>query len=460
MQPPKNTRARLAITAGALALAGVALLLLRDVGPAGTERVERRIAPIAEAAPDHAALVAPGVASRTSTPSEPVEEADPAAAAAPPAGADDDAPPGRSCIRVVVTGDGRSLGPRTVLVERTRNNWLFADALAGDRAHRVPLDAEGAVEVCGLEPGSHVVALLGTTMDTHQARVELGEERGAVVELELGAGRLFGTVVGPDGAPVEGACVTVWRRPSGHGLALAFTDAQGRYDLDGLPEGTFQASAYFDGDTYGRRQDARKATLAEGEERELDLGIGPDVHTWTGTVRTSWGDPVTAVGASRIGLSFVSTGGGAGRPADVDAEGRFEVRLRSGTYKALVRPPGHPSQISVPTLHEVGESDGAFDVVLPGARLEGRVLAAPDGASPTAAQPGEGHSVRAHLEGHTYPAAFFRVPVGRDGRYAFDGMEAGTWRIGISREPLVSYRTLRIEPGADRVTLDLASAPR
>ncbi|MEM1452254.1 MAG: carboxypeptidase regulatory-like domain-containing protein [Planctomycetota bacterium] len=458
-----NARTRWIAVVSVLALAALALLVSRGGESATGARVERR-AESPTATPSEAAeLSAPEVGVRASSPQEtpaPAEVEAPAAAAPEPAVDAEDGAPGPGCIRVVVTRDGARMPQQTILVERTRNNWLFAEALEGDAAQRVLTDAAGEVEVCGLEPGSHVVALLEPAGGTHQGRAELGEDEGAVVEIELGTGRLFGTVIGEDGAPVEGACVSIWRRASRGGLALAFTDAQGRYDVDGLGDGTLQASAYFDGNTYGQRQDAKTVTLEAGEERELDLGVGPDVFTWTGTVRTTWGAPVTAAGSSRVGLSFVPTVGGALWSAKVDADGRFEVRLREGTYAPLVTPPGHPSRIRLQEPFEVGETDGVRDIVLPGSRLEGRVTAGPDGAPPNAPERSEELVVRIHLDGHTYPAAFYDVPVGPDGRYAFDGLEPGDWRVGMGREPLTSFRTLRIEPGADRVTLDLSPLPR
>lgn len=137
------------------------------------------------------------------------------------------------------------------------------------------------------------------------------------------------------------------------------------------------------------------------------------------------------------------------RTTSADANGAFEAQIAPGSYEVWVTPPGHQRSVALEPL-EVDDADVDRDLVVPGARLAGQVVAA-SGA------PVKGRTVIAHLEGHTYSAAYFSVPVDDEGRYTFDGLGPGDWRVGVGGDGLDAETSVRIEEGVDAVTLDLVA---
>ena len=65
------------------------------------------------------------------------------------------------------------------------------------------------------------------------------------------------------------------------------------------------------------------------------------------------------------------------------------------------------------------------------------------------------HAVRAHRKGHRYPAAFRRAEIALDGTFAFDGLEAGVWRIGHRRTPLDAYVEVHVREEDVEVSVDV-----
>jgi len=82
-------------------------------------------------------------------------------------------------------------------------------------------------------------------------------------------------------------------------------------------------------------------------------------------------------------------------------------------------------------------------VIVPGARLSGR-LVVPAGLSAS--------HVSVRPKDHDYPAAFRDAVVNEDGTYVLDGLQAGTWVVGVWPHRLVEGDTVEVtiaegEPG-------------
>jgi protocatechuate 3,4-dioxygenase beta subunit len=124
-------------------------------------------------------------------------------------------------------------------------------------------------------------------------------------DVDLPVAAIRGTVRGPDGAPIASIQVQIMRDTFGanlmelDGLLSRYTDANGRYSLDGLIPGTYAVAAggtsspHIDESTYGR---VVRGGLQIDKDRVLDpidLKL-TSACTLTGIVRDSNGQPVAS----------------------------------------------------------------------------------------------------------------------------------------------------------------------
>ena len=138
------------------------------------------------------------------------------------------------------------------------------------------VDPEGRWEVRGLGAGSwELQALAADSGPSERARVELAATPGARVEkeLRLRAGRRLVGVVrdASSRAAVAGAHVAVEASPGEESVLVrtgAFTAADGRFELEGLPEAPVSISV--EADRYNRRI----VTLARGRT-EVEIALRP-----------------------------------------------------------------------------------------------------------------------------------------------------------------------------------------
>ncbi len=145
-------------------------------------------------------------------------------------------------------------------------------------------DYEGAYRLEGLGPGEWtLVAEVVRSGRRAQARATLADPPGEVeVDLEFGRGLVLSGVVLRRGEPVDGA----WVSASGGASpapASAQTDADGRFRLEGLAEGSYQVRA---ADGGGRAWALEQIELAADREIRLELASA----VVEGTVRDSRDD--------------------------------------------------------------------------------------------------------------------------------------------------------------------------
>ena len=172
----------------------------------------------------------------------------------------------------------------------------------------------------------------------------------ALGEVALAAGaRLAGRVLDPDGAPVAGAQVEVLREARMGGVetlqtpvlgAVASTDADGRYAVDGLPSDSLRVRARAEGLREGL---SAAQSLAPGTSRD-------DVDVLLGAVRSLRGSVRDADGAAVADAALRFLG------SDADP------RLRGVVGEARSTP------------------DGSFAMTLPAELSRGRLLAAAPGS--------------------------------------------------------------------------------
>jgi hypothetical protein len=247
--------------------------------------------------------------------------------------------------------------------------------------------------------------------------LRLGPARGDALRQEAIGGR----VIGPGGAPVEGALVTARfmfaRDPESdlHPQAQALSGPDGRFLLADLDPGAYVLRAARQGFAPGRlarirtgRTDAELVLSAGGrlEGTVRERGTGRPVAPFTVNVARASG-PWTFALASR---------------AFLDPEGRFEMGdLPAGRVRVTAIAPAHaPSEpVDVDIPEPPGGPARADVLVSPGGRIVGQVL------DRETRRPIPGASVE--VEGQPEPAASILPSRGEaaadaDGRFALDGV--------------------------------------
>ncbi|MGM0576567.1 MAG: carboxypeptidase regulatory-like domain-containing protein [Myxococcota bacterium] len=184
-------------------------------------------------------------------------------------------------------------------------------------------DAEGRFTLDGLLPGR--LQLLAEPSDGALAESDVldlvpgGVVRGVALNLPTG-GRLTGWVLGPDDVPVEGARVLVYA-PGASRPRRDVTDAEGAFDVDGLPEGEARVAVMKAGYAPARRVPAE---VIPGEANEVVVRLEP-APGFRGIVLGPDGRPA---GAAAIHLVPVDAGDDAARRPPVThthPDGHFVV---------------------------------------------------------------------------------------------------------------------------------------
>ncbi len=258
---------------------------------------------------------------------------------------------------------------------------IWNEDLGSATARRVRSSDDGAFEAGGFVPGPVGVRVEASgypVFDSSRAGGSwiVGNTEAVSLEIALPLGlAIDGRVVGPDGAPVDGASVEA-REPAGAAVSRGRTAASGRFRLRGVARvrGLYVAasSAAF----APARTPALEWEGADGPaEIRLELGRGVVV---AGLVRDPAGVPVAA---ARATVDLTGTWLGELHPAglhvETDASGRFRLGpLGPGRYPVLVQHPRFRPRADPLEIPDGARFDEIpLDVVLtPGERLEGAVV--------------------------------------------------------------------------------------
>lgn len=348
----------------------------------------------------------------------------------------------------IVLEDG-SPSARRGTVEISRSPGLRRTYLAGD----------GLFRFDGLDTETHGIRLTLDGLPEIRTNVFLPEDRGERREIHVGSGVLSGSVWDEDGRPVPGAQITLtWtsddlarEKSVIQETVRGTSDSDGRYRFDGLPAGKFAGGLRLlesDGDDemhYFRLEPA----LTRGESRRLDHGVPRPWPRWTGTLRARTG--AVHSGGETLFLESPSGNPSLTRRA-VAEDGTFDIRLPPGHYAFEIRMPDG-------TRAPLGEADITGDVerdlVLPGARVAGRVFRAETGALVQERARFLGVSARyAGPEDRADRDAW----VDEHGSFVIDALEPGVYLLNT--HPLVvdgGRDSLRFEllAGQDELVLDV-----
>jgi len=241
--------------------------------------------------------------------------------------------------QVVVTPGGTSCPRGTVSLH----------AAAGERDGSAEIEADGHVQLRGLLPGSYEVAVRcdGFVSAEKYAPVVVADKPLEGLRWDVAPGRAIrGAVTSAKGEPVP--AISVMARAKGEpgartsGMAVADSDARGRFELAGLLPGKYEVSLYAKGPGRAIPSKPLEVTLPEGQDLEdirLELQPAGQVR---GEVRDVHGNPV-----ARAQVSLQSPGRGGVRAMTGDdgtfhapeaAAGEYRVTASRGGVK--LRAPG------------------------------------------------------------------------------------------------------------------------
>jgi len=301
-------------------------------------------------------------------------------------------------------------------------------------------DAEGRFQVEGIPPGPvRVVATADGMAASVPLPLELAPgqvESGLTLALRL-PGRITGEVLDDAGRPMPG------RPVHANGMAEqtyhdTVTDASGRFEIEGvtpdrywvssqpsqeeldaLDEGEFQVA-------WAKSSKQAVADVKEGQTAHIVLGGTPKDGTRVhGTIYAGAARDRTVAGCT-LWIHRQKSEDPSPITGTSDEQGRYEVVVpAAGEYGVSVMSEKagttNSTKLTVPEGKEL-----QHDIVLPGARIAGRVIGL-DG------EPAAGVHVSCAPEGTkaalSGDASYGNARTDEAGRFAFDGMNAGTYRL-------------------------------
>lgn len=376
----------------------------------------------------------------------------------------------------VIDPDGRPVAGATV---STMALGFWAGTNGDSNSTRT--DELGIFRLEGLSAGQHRIVVRAEGFPTRNDRAGVVVGEGTFVTdveivLERGAS-VRGIVVATDGAPVEGAVVSLDREEAHRGLRMVRagdpsgghrTDANGVFLIDGLSSSDLDVlhSLVVEHEDHARYEGTPMA-LTPGGETDLGTITLVEATTVSGRVLDLEGAPIADAKVSLVrptpegeddrfverSIEIVSMGDGGpivfeGGPnladATTDEEGRYRLKVeRSGEFVVKARARGFQKADSV--LFAVGErSVTDIDVTLfPAMQISGAVV---DELGAPCAEVG--------VFAHSGAGGHESVETDADGVFLIDGLDEGAYQLNISSEGWsLAGDAQTVDAGSEGVTL-------
>lgn len=203
-------------------------------------------------------------------------------------------------------------------------------------------NADGRYEIESLPPGTYKVYCAATGYQskvTQNVTVTAGqatEVNFALTPNEQAKGRLVGTVRNAAHEVLHGAQV---KAVTSGGEKSASTNAEGRYELNDLPPGTYKVYCQATGYQSTAKENV---TVTSGQATEVNFQLSPTPQPkgrLAGTVRNAANEPLHGAQVKAV-LS------GGNQSATTNAEGRYELNeLAPGTYRVYCLATGYQSTV-------------------------------------------------------------------------------------------------------------------
>lgn len=302
-------------------------------------------------------------------------------------------------------------------------------------------DAEGAFLLAGLPEGHHDLEVRHPQYNWYQEKIEVGESSQTLEIVLRGGGAVAGQVLDEAGLPLPGAQVRLQKQVRrDHHTYLATSDADGRFQLESMALGPYQVEATRSGYASTRLPDILEV---EGAVDGVEIVLRPGAEI-LGQVRGLDFEALSAVEVE------ADDGQGGLHPAVVDYEGNYLVAdLGPGVWTVRGRLEGGRRQAEVRVALADGQRRVRRDLEFGGGlTLEGQVLLAGEPLPRTwVALRGASQEVERN------------VTSDYQGRFRFDDVQAGSYRLSLSnsRQMLVHNEDIELVQNRDLV-LDLAAA--
>ncbi len=319
-----------------------------------------------------------------------------------------------------------------------------------------------------------IAVFIGASRPAEQTRSSPAEQQAILAQLRrahaawktsTGGARtcqLGGSVVGADGAVVQGALVALvehsWQASALEPITVE-TDKHGQWKLPSLAAGSYSVSV----SAPGLRAQAHVVTCAAAKADEIAFTLPSGGSMVRGSISDVGGGPVEAAAVWLLDLQQSSTV----YVTRSTAAGAYELRVPPGLYLALATHPDYTLEVRPITLGEVATREDL--TLLPGGSIEGTVVDGVTGApvagakvSTLAPSPELNREAPSRWQVPSIYGSLLFVVSDANGRFRLRGLAPGnvrlSARIGAFSTPTPTTLALNLAEAKTGATIAVAAA--